>query len=73
LPSASQTLPHESGSRLSQYLENSRKVLRFFCVWDDRNSLQGDRRPYRLHFFLEDDTVEVLFLLLFAFVLSNGS
>lgn len=29
------------------------QVLRFYCVWDDRNSLQGDRRPYRLHFFLE--------------------
>lgn len=36
------------------------KVLRFFCVWDDRVSLLGDRRPYRLHYFLEDDTVEVL-------------
>jgi DUF1126 PH-like domain len=36
------------------------QVLRFFCVWDDRVSLLGDRRPYRLHYFLEDDTVEVL-------------
>ncbi len=38
---------------------NTAQVLRFFCVWDDRTSLQGDRRPYRVHFFLEDDTVEV--------------
>lgn len=22
--------------------------------------IHGDRRPYRLHFFLEDDTIEVL-------------
>lgn len=36
------------------------QVLRFFCVWDDRASLLGDRRPYRLHYFLEDDTIEVL-------------
>lgn len=36
------------------------QVLRFFCVWDDRRSLYGDRRPYRLHYFLEDQTVEVL-------------
>ena len=36
------------------------QVLRFFCVWDDRRSLFGDRRPYRLHYFLEDATLEVL-------------
>ena len=36
------------------------QVLRFYCVWDDRQALYGDRRPYRLHYFLEDDTVEIL-------------
>lgn len=36
------------------------QVLRFYCVWDDRRSLYGDRRPYRVHYFLEDQTVEVL-------------
>jgi len=36
------------------------QVLRFWCVWDDRQSMYGDRRPYVLHYFLEDDTVEVL-------------
>ena len=35
-------------------------MLRFFAVWDDRRSLFGDRRPYRVHYFLEDATVEVL-------------
>ena len=35
-------------------------MLRFYCIWDDRQALSGDRRPYRLHYFLEDDTVEVL-------------
>ena len=35
-------------------------MLRFYCIWDDRRSLYGDRRPYRLHYFLEDQTVEVL-------------
>jgi len=29
-------------------------------VWDDRKSLYGDRRPYVLHYFLADDTVEIL-------------
>ena len=36
------------------------QVLRFWCVWDDRTGLYGDRRPYVLHYFLEDDTVEIL-------------
>lgn len=46
--------------RLKQFLDNNRKVLRFWCVWDDRTSMYGDRRPYVLHYFLEDDTVEIL-------------
>lgn len=37
----------------------SGKVLRFFCVWDDRGGLFGDRRPYVVHYYLEDDTVEI--------------
>ncbi|KAK3248003.1 hypothetical protein CYMTET_42513 [Cymbomonas tetramitiformis] len=46
--------------KLAKFVENDRKVLRFFCLWDDRNSLYGDRRPYVLHYFLADDTVEIL-------------
>jgi hypothetical protein len=46
--------------KLEKFLANDRKVLRFFCVWDDRKSLYGDRRPYVLHYFLADDTVEIL-------------
>ncbi|KAJ1472925.1 hypothetical protein T484DRAFT_1838348, partial [Baffinella frigidus] len=34
-------------------------VLRFYCQWDDRNAIYGERRPYVLHFYLEDDTAEV--------------
>ena len=36
------------------------QVLRFFCLWDDRQALFGDRRPYRLHYFLEDGSCEIL-------------
>ncbi len=36
------------------------QVLRFWCVWDERQTMYGDRRPYVLHYFLEDDTVEIL-------------
>lgn len=45
---------------LKQFLENDGKVLRFFCLFDDRDSLYGERRPYILHYFLADDTIEVL-------------
>ena len=45
---------------LRKYLDNNRMVLRFWCFWDDRESLYGQRRPYALHYFLEDDTGEVL-------------
>lgn len=48
------------GDRLRKFLENNKRVLRFWCVWDDRQSMYGDRRPYVLHYFLEDDTVEIL-------------
>ncbi|GIL45577.1 hypothetical protein Vafri_2780 [Volvox africanus] len=48
------------GDKLRQFLENNKKVLRFWCVWDERQSMYGDRRPYVLHYFLEDDTVEIL-------------
>ena len=35
------------------------QVLRFYCVWDDRSALYGDRRPYRLHAF-PDGSIEIL-------------
>lgn len=48
------------GDRLRQFLENNKRVLRFWCIWDNRQNMYGDRRPYVLHYFLEDDTVEIL-------------
>ena len=39
---------------------NDGKVLRFWAVWDARDGLYGDRRPYVIHYYLADDTVEVL-------------
>lgn len=35
-------------------------VLRFFGVWRDPASGEEERRRFRVHFFREDDTVEVL-------------
>ncbi|XP_044792556.2 EF-hand domain-containing family member C2 isoform X2 [Bubalus bubalis] len=51
--------PYEPFDTLKQFLEYDRKVLRFFCVWDDSGSAFGDRRELILHYFLSDDTVEI--------------
>ena len=32
--------------KLRQFLQMDRHVLRFFCVWDDRDAMFGDMRPY---------------------------
>jgi len=45
--------------RRQRFLQYNRKVLRFYVQWDDRERLYGERRPFVLHFYLEDDTVEV--------------
>jgi hypothetical protein len=31
---------------LKKFLDNDRKVLRFFCYWDDRGSVYGDLRKF---------------------------
>eukprot|EP01135_Chromosphaera_perkinsii_P012113 Nk52_evm51s2579 gene=Nk52_evmTU51s2579 len=51
--------PYERTDTLAQFLENDRKVLRFFCCWDDTDSVFGDRRDMVLHYFLADDTIEI--------------
>ncbi|XP_008058494.1 EF-hand domain-containing family member C2 [Carlito syrichta] len=51
--------PYEYFDTLKQFLQYDRKVLRFFCLWDDSASLFGDRRDLVLHYFLTDDTVEI--------------
>ncbi|CEL92256.1 unnamed protein product [Vitrella brassicaformis CCMP3155] len=45
--------------RLQQFLDNDRRVLRFYCYWDDL-ARYGARVYYVLHYFLSDDTVEIL-------------
>jgi len=42
-----------------RFLKNDRKVLRFYTVWSDEK-MYGEQRPYIVHYFLADDTVEVL-------------
>jgi hypothetical protein len=42
-----------------KFLKNDGRVLRFYCLWND-DKMYGEQRPYILHYFLADDTVEVL-------------
>ncbi|XP_068135101.1 EF-hand domain-containing protein 1 [Hyperolius riggenbachi] len=45
--------------KLKQFLTMDRKVLRFFSLWDDSDSMFGETRPVIIHYYLVDDTVEV--------------
>lgn len=44
-------------AKLEQFLRNDKKVLRFYCYWDD-HSRYGTRMFSAMHFFLSDNTVE---------------
>lgn len=50
---------NRKNAKLQQYLANDRKVLRFQCFWDD-HTRYGTRQYFVLHFFLADDTIEIL-------------
>ncbi|CEG43574.1 Uncharacterized conserved protein, contains DM10 domain [Plasmopara halstedii] len=45
---------------LRRFLAHDREVLRFFAIWDDTEKTFGIRHRYTLHFFLADNTIEIL-------------
>lgn len=49
---------HDS-NKASQFFANDRKVLRFYCVWNEAVEIFGIKQYYKLNYFLADDTVEV--------------
>jgi len=49
-----------NNNKLQSFLENDRCVLRFTGAWDNRNAMFGDYYFYTIHYYLADDTVEVL-------------
>ncbi|XP_058514978.1 EF-hand domain-containing family member C2 [Ochotona princeps] len=51
--------PYEPYDTLRQFLLNDKRVLHFFCLWDDTESMFGDRKELVLHYFLTDDTIEI--------------
>ena len=52
--------PYEKIDSLKQFLEYDRHVLRYACVWDDRDTKFGEIRRFKLLYHLADDTIEVL-------------
>lgn len=42
-----------------RFLTHDNHVLRFYCVWSD-SSTYGEQRPYLLHYFKSDESIEVL-------------
>jgi hypothetical protein len=45
--------------KVKQYLSMDGKILRFYCYWDD-DTEDGYRHFFHLHYFLSDDTVEII-------------
>lgn len=52
--------PYERLDGGRKWRDLDRQVLRFDAYWDDTESMFGDRRELTLHYYLADDTVEVL-------------
>merc|ERR1712144_173540 len=44
---------------MQQFMENDRRVCRFFATMDDLLTAQYECRPFTLLYFLADDTVEI--------------
>jgi Ca2+-binding EF-hand superfamily protein len=44
---------------MQQFMENDRRVCRFFATMDDLMTAQYECRPFTLLYFLADDTVEI--------------
>ncbi|XP_068429374.1 EF-hand domain-containing family member C2 [Clinocottus analis] len=52
--------PYERCDTLRQFLDHDQDVLCFNCLWDDTDSMFGDPRELQLHYYLADDTIEIL-------------
>mmetsp|Transcript_22970 Transcript_22970/g.59968 ORF Transcript_22970/g.59968 Transcript_22970/m.59968 type:complete len:542 (+) Transcript_22970:29-1654(+) len=55
--------PYKRADTLRQFLDHDQQVLRFYCVWDDTETVFGDKRFMVLHYYLSDDTTEVVEIL----------
>jgi len=57
---ASGIIKEEDQHSYMKFLQWDTKVLRFFCVWDDRQSMYGDQRKFVLRYYLADDTMDMV-------------
>lgn len=57
------TSKHVADDKLAKYLRHDREVLNFDALWDNRGSVFGEVRLMSIHFFLSDDTVELVEIL----------
>ena len=55
--------PYERADTLKQFLDHDRHVLKFNCIWDDRDTKFGELRRFKLHYFLADDSIEIIEIL----------
>ena len=46
-------------TNLKNFLDYEGKVLRFYCIWDDREHLFGQKRVFIIHYFLVDGSIDV--------------
>ncbi|EAX87685.1 MGC84469 protein, putative [Trichomonas vaginalis G3] len=53
-------VPKPEMLKLRQFLANDGHVLRFYATWDNRDRPFGDLRQFVIHYYLSDDTMEVL-------------
>lgn len=54
------TKPSREEAALSkQFLANDRRVLQFFCCWDDRTQLNGDFRKFIVTYFLANNMIKI--------------
>lgn len=51
--------PYERCDTLQQFLDHDRDVLRFYCFWDNTESVFRELRELILHYFLADDTIKI--------------
>jgi hypothetical protein len=56
--------PYERVDTLRQFLEHDRQVLRFDAIWDDRSTEYGQLRRFKLHYYLADDSIEIVEVIL---------
>lgn len=52
--------PYQRVDTLRQFIDYDRKVLRFYLLWDDSEAMFGDRRFLILHYYLANDTIEII-------------